>query len=131
MIGLPTLSRLDKATSTRIRLAAQPADVRCGFDRLAEPARVVTGQAPLSGHPFLFRSRGGDRLKAPYWGKDGMALWYERLEAGTFKLPRADGDARPVELRASEPAMLLDGIDLRSVRRVRRYSRDMPDDAGQ
>ncbi len=74
MIGLPTLAQLDKATSTRIWLATQPADMRCGFDRLAELARVVTGQDPLSGHLFLFRSRGGDRLKALYWDKDGMAL---------------------------------------------------------
>ena len=121
MIGLPTLAQLDGATSTRIWLATQPADMRCGFDRLAELARVVTGQDPLGGHLFLFRSRGGDRLKALYWDKDGMALWYKRLEAGTFKLPRVDGDARSVELRASELAMMLDGIDLRSVRRVKRY----------
>ena len=127
MIGLPTLTQLDKATSTRIWLATQPADMRCGFDRLAELARVVTGQDPLSGHLFLFRSRGGDRLKALYWDKDGMALWYKRLEVGTFKLPRVDGDARSVELRASELAMMLDGIDLRSVKRVKRYSRKVPD----
>ena len=63
MIGLPTLSQLDGAATTRIWLATQPADMRCGFDRLAELARAVTGQDPLSGHLFLFRSRGGDRLR--------------------------------------------------------------------
>ena len=123
MIGLPTLTQLDKATSTRIWLATQPADMRCGFDRLAELARVVTGQDPLSGHLFLFRSRGGDRLKALYWDKDGMALWYKRLEEGTFKLPGVEPSARSVELRGSELAMMLDGIDLRSVKRVKRYRR--------
>ena len=50
-------------------------------------------------------------------------LWYKRLEEGVFKLPRIDGDAKSVELRASELAMMLDGIDLRSVRRVKRFSR--------
>ena len=123
MIGLPTLAQLDGATATRIWLATQPADMRCSFDRLAELARVVTGQDPLSGHLFLFRSRGGDRLKALYWDKDGMALWYKRLEEGTFKLPRVEPSARSVELRASELAMMLDGIDLRSVKRVKRYRR--------
>jgi transposase len=49
-------------------------------------------------------------------------LWYKRLEEGTFKLPRIDGDAKSVELRASELAMMLDGIDLRSVKRVKRYA---------
>ena len=123
MIGLPTLSQLDGLTGTRIWLATQPADMRCGFDRLAELARAVTGQDPLSGHLFLFRSRGGDRLKALYWDKDGMALWYKRLEEGTFRLPKVEPPARSVELRASELAMMLDGIDLKSVKRTRRYRR--------
>ena len=123
MIGLPTLSQLDGSTSTRIWLATAPADMRCGFDRLAELARAVTGQDPLSGHLFLFRSRGGDRLKALYWDRDGMALWYKRLEEGTFKLPRVADGVKSVELRASELAMLLDGIDLHSVKRVKRYAR--------
>lgn len=126
MIGLPSLAQLDRsALSTRIWLAVAPADMRCGFDRLAELAKVVTGQDPCggAGHLFLFRSRGGDRLKVLYWDKDGYALWYKRLEAGVFKLPRPAGDAKSVELRASELAMLLDGIDLRSVKRMPRYQK--------
>lgn len=121
MIGLPSLASLDRSTAMRIWLATTPADMRCGFDRLAELARSVTDQDPLSGHLFLFRSRGGDRLKALYWEKDGYALWYKRLEEGVFKLPRFDASQRSVELRASELAMMLDGIDLRSVKRVKRY----------
>jgi transposase len=124
MIGLPTLSAMDRSATVRIWLASEPADMRCGFDRLAERATVVTGQDPLSGHLFLFRSRGGDRLKILYWDKDGYALWYKRLEEGTFKLPRLDGDRPSVELRASELAMLLDGIDLKSIRRGKRYRRE-------
>ena len=95
--------------------------MRLGFDRLAELAARVTAQNPMSGHLFLFRSRGGDRLKMLYWDKDGYVLWYKRLEEGTFKLPRIEADQKSVELRASELAMLLDGIDLRSVKRVKRY----------
>ncbi len=124
MIGLPSLSQLDGSSTARIWLAVQPADMRCAFDRLAELARSVTDQDPNDGgHLFLFRSRGGDRLKALWWDRDGYALWYKRLEEGTFKLPRIDPSQRSVELRASELAMLLDGIDLRSVRRVKRYER--------
>jgi transposase len=123
VIGLPTLSSLDRSTSTRIWLATQPADMRCGFDRLAELARVVTNQNPMDGHLFLFRSRGGDRLKILLWEKDGFVLWYKRLEEGVFKLPRIEPEQKSVELRASELAMMLDGIDLKSVKRVKRYQR--------
>jgi transposase len=97
--------------------------MRCGFDRLAELAQVVTNQNPMDGHLFLFRSRGGDRLKILLWEKDGFVLWYKRLEEGTFKLPRIEAEQTSVELRASELAMMLDGIDLKSVKRGKRYSR--------
>jgi len=123
VIGLPSLASLDGSSSTRIWLASEPADMRCGFDRLAERARWVTGQDPLSGHLFLFRGRGGDRLKILYWDRDGYALWYKRLEEGVFKLPRIEAGQQSVELRLSELAMMLDGIDLRSIKRAKRYSR--------
>jgi transposase len=132
VIGLPSLAQLDRSSGAlldgaRIWLASAPADMRCGFDRLAEMARLVTGQDPCggAGHLFLFRSRGGDRLKVLYWDRDGFALWYKRLEIGVFRFPRVVEGAASVELRASELAMLLDGIDLRSVRRVPRYQKKM------
>jgi transposase len=127
MIGLPSLSSLDRGTTVRIWLASEPADMRQGFDRLAERAALVSGQDPLSGHLFLFRGRSGDRLKILYWDRDGYALWYKRLEEGVFKLPRpapgADGARASVELRGSELAMILDGIDLSSVKRGKRYKK--------
>jgi len=123
VIGLPSLAQFDHTSALRIWLAAHPADMRCGFDRLADLATRVTDQDPTSGHLFLFRSRGGDRLKALYWDKDGYALWYKRLEVGVFRFPRVIEGAASVELRASELAMLLDGIDLASVKRLPRYAK--------
>jgi transposase len=123
VIGLPTLEQLDRGSTMRIWLCVQPADMRCGFDRLAELAASVTGDDPLSGHLFLFRSRGGDRLKILLWDRDGFCLWYKRLEEGTFKLPKVEPQQRSVQLRASELAMMLDGIDLKSVKRTKRYRR--------
>jgi len=123
MIGLPSLRALDQAQATRIWLAVEATDMRCGFDRLAERVKTVIGQEPLSGHYFLFRSRRGDRLKILVWDRDGFMLWYKRLESGVFKLPRVDAGARSVELRASELAMVLDGIDVSKLKRVPRYER--------
>lgn len=123
MIGLPSLQALDRTQSARIWLATEATDMRCGFDRLTERVRTVTGQDPLSGQLFVFRSRRGDRLKILLWDRDGFLLWYKRLETGVFKLPRVQPGARSVELRASELAMILDGIDVSKLRRVPRYTR--------
>ena len=124
MMELPSLQALDRAQASRIWLAVEPTDMRCGFDRLAERVRTVIGQDPLcGGHLFLFRSRRGDRLKILQWDQDGFVLWYKRLEVGVFKLPRVSEGARSVELRASELAMVLDGIDVSKLKRVPRYAR--------
>jgi len=117
------LQALDRAQTARIWLAAEATDMRCGFDRLAERVKVVIGENPLSGHLFVFRSRRGDRLKILVWERDGFLLWYKRLEAGVFKLPRMSEGARSVELRASELAMILDGIDVSKLKRTPRYER--------
>jgi len=62
-------------------------------------------------------------LKILVWERDGFVLWYKRLEAGVFKLPRVEQGARSVEIRASELAMILDGIDVSKLKRVPRYNR--------
>ncbi len=83
----------------------------------------MIAQDPLGDSLFIFRSRRGDRLKILTWDRDGFVLWYKRLEAGVFKLPRVGPGVRSVELRASELAMILDGIDMTKLKRVPRYER--------
>ena len=42
---------------------------------------------------------------------------YKRLERGKFRVPRVDDQATSIELDALELSMLLDGIDVHTVRR--------------
>ena len=114
-------------------VAARPGVLVHAADRYAEELRHAGGpgaksQDALSGDLFVFRSRRGDRLKLLYWDADGYAIWYKRLEEGSFVLPVADGTrpavgAHGLVLRPAELAMLLDGVDLASVRRQQRYQR--------
>jgi transposase len=107
----------------RIFLCTQPADMRRGFDGLAQMVREFLGADPLSGHLFVFCSRRGDRVKLLYWDSDGLAIWYKRLEQGTFRFPAAPADRHGLEIRAADLTMLLDGVELDSVKRRRRYRR--------
>ena len=120
MLKLPSLGELDRELAFRIYLCSTTADMRKGFDSLAALVKDFLGQDPLSGHLFLFVGRARDRLKILYWDTDGFALWYKRLEEGTYRLPTARDDEHGVELKASELAMLLEGIDLKSIRRMKR-----------
>ena len=110
----------------KIFLAVEPADMRQGFDRLAARVSQMLQADPLSGHLFVFRNRRADRLKLLYWDGDGYAIWYKRLEAGTFRFPAAAKDQPSVTISAADWAMLLDGVDVSSVRRGKRYRRTAP-----
>jgi transposase len=123
MLMLPSLSALDQSLTVGVYLCTAPTDMRKGFDSLAALVTEQLGRDPLSGDLFLFLSRGRDRLKALVWQPDGFALWYKRLEVGVYRLPIHEPGQTSVTLKASELAMLLDGIDLKSVRRMPRYQR--------
>lgn len=117
---------LNLPVGVKIFACVPPTDMRKSFDGLAQLVRTVLGGDPLSGHLFVFRSKRGDRLKVLYWDEDGLALWYKRLEKGTFRLPMLPAEAVGLELRTADLAMILDGVDLTSVRRQARYRRPAP-----
>ena len=123
MLTFPSLGALDKSLSVGVYLCTAPTDMRKGFDTLAALVQEHLGRNPLSGDLFLFLSRSRDRLKALVWEADGYLLCYKRLEQGTYRLPPHEPGSKAVVLKASELAMLLDGIDLLSVRRSPRYRR--------
>ncbi len=110
------------AASTRIYLALATTDMRKGFDGLCGIVTSQLLQDPLSGTLFLFINKRRDRLKVLYWDGDGLAIWYRRLEQGTFQLPRTDIQTRAIEMRSDDFLMLLRGIDLSSVKRRKRFS---------
>lgn len=114
---------LSFATTMRIFLHTKPTDMRKSFDGLCGLVRSELEADPLDGSLFLFVNRRGDRLKMLWWDRDGLALFYKRLESGTFEMLRPDGDAAAVELDAAELAMLLSGVALDSVKRRKRYCR--------
>jgi transposase len=111
--------------TVRIFLCATPADLRKSFDGLAALVRQFLDADPLSGHLFVFRNKSGDRLKLLFWDRDGLVIYYKRLEEGTFVFP-AGADGKSVEIRSADLAMLLDGVDLDSVHRRKRYRRPEP-----
>ena len=112
---------LQLSPQTKVHVALAPTDMRRGFAGLSGEVRQVLEQDPLSGHLLLFRNRSRDRIKILAWQGDGFAIFYKRLERGTFEFPQADEGAASVEIRASELAMILDGIRLEGRSRRPRF----------
>lgn len=108
--------------SVKVFLAAGATDMRKSFDGLSGLVRGALAQDPLSGHLFVFCNRRRDRLKVLYFDGSGLWVFAKRLEKGTFAWPEP-GAATRVELRASELALLLGGLDLARTRKRRWYER--------
>jgi transposase len=111
----------------RVFLHAPATDLRKGFDALTGLVTTAFAQDPTSGHLFLFVNRRRDRLKILYWDRDGLAIWYKRLETGSFQIPTAPAQAVSIEMTATQLSLILSGIDLRSARQRKRYQRPMPE----
>ena len=106
---------------TRVSLCTAAVDLRKSFDGLCGLVESVFQENVLDGHLFLFLNRRRDRIKALWWDRDGLVIFYKRLERGSFEMPRASADAQRLELDATELAMLLGGVSLASAKRRKRY----------
>lgn len=116
--------------SVRIFVCTKPVDMRRSFDGLFGLVQTMIHQDPFSGSLFLFRSRRGDFIKVLWWDLDGFAIFAKRLEVGTFRFPDVrfvDGKYEPVEVERGELLMLLEGIDIDSAKRSKRYRRNSRD----
>lgn len=131
---------LSVSRTTRVFLATEPTDMRKGFDGLFAIVENIIREDPFSGHLFVFRNHRRDRLKILWWDRDGLAIFYKRLERGSYQFPtdtvvRKSGgslsgtsSSQRCEIRADELSLLLEGIDLASVKRRRRYQRPVTAD---
>jgi len=115
---------LTLGASVRVFVALGATDMRKSFDTLAELARSTLSEDPLSGALFVFSNRARNRIKVLWFDRGGFWLLSRRLERGTFAWPKtSDASTQRIELRASELAALLDGIDLDRARRRAWYER--------
>lgn len=113
---------LTLAPTVRIYVALDPVDMRKSHHGLAAVVRLL-GLDPLSGHLVFFTNKRRNLAKILFFDRSGLAILYKRLEEGTFQLPDADDGRTQAEIDPASLAMILEGIDLRSIVRRKRYRR--------
>lgn len=115
---------LSLSPNLRVFAATAPTDMRKSFSGLVGLVEKELDRQVEGGGLFLFFSRRRNAVKVLFFTGDGLAIFYRRLERGTFELPRtaATADAKGIELKLSELTLILEGIELSSVKHRRRWS---------
>lgn len=111
------------ASHLKFYLYPQATDMRKSFDGLSGMVTSILARDPMSGEVYIFLNRRRDRMKLLLWDRNGFWLFYKRLEQGTFQLPTHATDDTAFELPFEELMLILEGIELSSVKRRPRYHR--------
>jgi transposase len=113
---------LSISPTIRIFVHALPTDMRKHFDGLMAIVTQAFGKDVFQGDYFVFLNRCRNRCKILYWDRDGLVVWAKRLERGSFQVP-GGGDAASlaIEIDGVTLAMMLGGVDLKNVKRRKRY----------
>lgn len=112
---------LSLGPGVEVVLATSPVDLRRGHDGLVTLVRSLWKADPYSGTLFVFFGRRMDRVKVLFFSAGGFIVYYKRLERGRFCMPHVPEASSQIVLDAPSLAMLLDGVDLRAVRRAPRW----------
>jgi len=110
--------------TARVFAYAKSTDMRKSFSGLVGLVETELGQQVEDGGLFLFFNRRRNAMKVLFFTGDGLAIFYRRLERGTFELPQAiaaSPEAAGVELKLSDLALILAGIELASVKHRKRW----------
>lgn len=96
-------------------LYAGHADMRKSFDGLCGIIKSQMALNALNGSVFIFMNRRRTQVKLLLWEGDGFAIYYKRLEQGTFELPVSGGSSSTLAFDARQLQFILQGVSLRKI----------------
>ncbi len=95
--------------------------MRKGFDSLSGIVMQQMQLNALSGDVFIFINKKRNQVKLLLFEGDGFAMYYKRLEKGTYELPAADHKNSNILVSSDQLQLILRGISLQHVHRRKRY----------
>lgn len=115
---------LSFSKSHRYYMYGKAADMRKGCDGLSGLVRNEFLQNPLSGDVFIFLNHRGSLIKLLQWQGDGFAIFYKRLEKGTYEIPQINCCSSGMEISSQQLLLILEGISLLHIRKRVRFQHD-------
>lgn len=95
--------------------------MRKGFDSLSGIVTSELKMDVLSGAIFIFINKKHNQVKLLLWEGDGFALYYKRLEKGTYEMPAAAKNSAEFSITHEALQHILQGVSLKSVRKRKRF----------
>lgn len=92
--------------NVRFFICHHPVNMRKSFEGLGHIIEQLFPGEIFSGAYFIFLNRRKDHMKVLFWDKDGLVIWFKRLEKGSFAWKW--GEESALDRRAF--LMLLEGI---------------------
>lgn len=117
---------LHLSSACRYFLCCSPTDMRKGFDSLSGLVSSHMKQDALNRSVFIFFNKKHNQVKLLLWEGDGFALYYKRLEQGTYELPAYTENSSSLSVTPQQLQLILQGISLGSVRHRKRYQHEAP-----
>lgn len=106
----------------RYFLYTLPTDMRKGFDALCGTVYNEMKLDPLNGDLYIFINRARNQIKMLHWQHDGFAIFYKRLEKGTYEIPVAEINLSHANIPIEQLLFILQGVVLKSIRKKARYT---------
>ncbi len=114
---------LHLASNQRYYLYQGHADMRKGFDSLSGMITSLVEHNPLNGDIYIFFNRRRNQVKLLNWEGDGFALYYKRLEKGTYEIPATLGKSNARSVHWQELQFILQGVCLQKIQYRLRYKK--------
>jgi len=139
---------LSFSSQQRYFIYPQACDMRKGFNGLGGLVNQYFDHPLLSGDIFIFMNRRRTHLKLLMWDVTGFAIYYKRLEAGTYEMPSLTSETmlafqknqvhkkdnedgaedstekllpKAIEIKWSQLVLLLEGIEMKSIKKRKRF----------
>jgi hypothetical protein len=108
-------------SNTRYFLYQGRADMRKSFDGLCGLVTNEMHQTVISGDVFIFLNKRKTHIKLLVWEGDGFAIYYKRLEEGTYEFPDGSLLEKSLSITYTQLMLILQGVSLKKIHYRKRY----------